>query len=164
MSTGGWLLAVSPPTVDASSAAFPYGSSVADTISNTERSALMARIRSKNTGPEMAVRRLVHGLGYRFVGNDRRLPGTPDLAFIARRKVIFVHGCFWHSHDCGRGFRPAANSTFWERKLRRNVERDLQVRGELETLGWGCLTVYECELAAHIVDALAWRLVAFLEA
>jgi len=123
----------------------------------------MARVRSKNTGPELAVRRLAHCLGYRFVPNDRRLPGTPDLAFISRRRAIFVHGCFWHGHDCGRGFRPASNRAFWETKLRRNVERDRRVRAELEALGWSCLVVYECEISTDAVDALAWQIIAFLE-
>ena len=134
-----------------------------DRIGSVARSALMARVRSKNTGPELAARRLVHGLGYRFVPNDRRLPGTPDLAFIARRRVIFVHGCFWHAHDCGRGFRPTSNRAFWKTKLRGNVERDRRVRADLEALGWDCLTVFECELSSDDVAALAWRIIAFLE-
>ena len=134
-----------------------------DRIGSAARSALMARVRSKNTGPELAVRRLVHGLGYRYVANDRRLPGSPDLAFIARRRVIFVHGCFWHAHDCGRGFRPASNRAFWETKLRSNVERDRWVRAELKALEWGCLTVFECEVSSVDVAALAWRIIAFLE-
>jgi DNA mismatch endonuclease, patch repair protein len=136
---------------------------MADRISHAARSALMARIRSKNTGPELAVRRLVRGLGYRFVANDRRLPGTPDLTFTTKRSAIFVHGCFWHAHACGRGFRPSSNRAFWETKLRRNVERDREVRTELTALGWTCLDVYECEVSSGDADALAWRIIAFLE-
>lgn len=134
-----------------------------DRLSKPARSALMGRIRSKDTAPEIAVRRLVHSLGFRYVLNDRRLPGTPDLAFISRRKAIFVHGCFWHSHNCGRGFKPAANREFWMSKLQRNVERDRMAVRDLQAEGWSTLTVFECEVKPRAMDALAWRLIAFLE-
>ena len=134
-----------------------------DRLSNSARSALMGRIRSKDTAPEMAVRRLVHGLGFRYVPNDRRLPGTPDLAFISRRKAIFVHGCFWHAHDCGRGFKPTANRDFWQAKLQRNVERDRQAVRDLQAQGWRTLTVFECEVKPCTLDTLSWTLIAFLE-
>lgn len=134
-----------------------------DRMSEPERRALMARIRSKNTAPEMAVRRLVHSLGFRYVPNDKRLPGTPDLAFVSRKKAIFVHGCFWHAHDCGRGFKPAANREFWRVKLARNVERDRQAVHALQAHGWRTLTVFECEVKPDTIDALAWKLIAFLE-
>jgi len=134
-----------------------------DRTSSVERSALMARIRSQNTRPEMIVRSLVHRLGYRFVPNDRRLPGSPDLVFVSRRRVIFVHGCFWHSHTCGRGFRPSTSAAFWEGKLRGNVARDRRVQSELESRGWSCLTLHECELSAPVIDAAMWRIIEFLE-
>ena len=136
---------------------------MSDRMTSVQRGALMSRIKSEGTGPEFAVRRLVHGLGYRYVANDRRLPGSPDLAFISRRRVILVHGCFWHAHDCGRGFRPVQNAAFWEAKLLRNVTRDHKVVDELAHLGWGCLVVYECELKPHLIDEIAWRIIAFLE-
>ncbi len=136
---------------------------MAERLTSIERTALMGRIKGSNTGPELVVRRLVHGLGYRFVPNDKRLPGTPDLAFPARRKVVLVHGCFWHMHDCGRGFRPATNTAFWDKKLKRNVMRDAEVLGRLDALGWGHLSVFECEARPAYIDSLQWKLIAFLE-
>lgn len=123
----------------------------------------MARIRSKDTAPELTVRRLVHGLGYRYVANDARLPGSPDLVFVSRRRVIFVHGCFWHSHRCGRGYMPKTNAAWWAAKLARNVDRDREVVTALRAAGWACLVVHECELRAEQRDVLAWRIIAFLE-
>lgn len=134
-----------------------------DRMTVEARRALMARIRSASTGPELTVRRLVHRLGYRYVPNHPALPGSPDLAFVGRRKALFVHGCFWHSHECGRGFRPTRNREFWEAKLRRNVERDAEVLARLDALGWRSMTIYECELKGEAGDALAWKLIAFLE-
>lgn len=107
----------------------------------------MRRIRSKGTKPEMLVRRLAHRLGYRFRLHRKDLPGAPDLAFIARRKVIFVHGCFWHAHDCKRGARiPKTNADYWQPKLNRNVMRDRQHMIELTERGWKALVIWECEL------------------
>jgi DNA mismatch endonuclease, patch repair protein len=123
----------------------------------------MARILSKNTKPEMVVRRLVHGLGYRYVLHDKRLPGSPDLVFPARRQVVFVHGCFWHRHDCGRGFQPKSNATFWEAKLEGNKARDKRHLAALKSLGWRVLVVWECSTDERSLDALARRLVRFLE-
>ena len=134
-----------------------------DMMPREQRRALMARIRSADTTPELTVRRLVHLLGFRCVPNDRRLPGSPDLAFVSRRKAIFVHGCFWHAHECGRGFKPATNRRFWQTKLRKNVKRDRRVAADLEAIGWRVLTIHECELHADVMDALAWRIIAFLE-
>jgi DNA mismatch endonuclease, patch repair protein len=134
-----------------------------DKLTPPERSALMSRIRSKDTKPELIVRRLLHRMGYRYVLHDRRLPGTPDLAFPARRKVIFVHGCFWHSHDCGRGFKPVTNADLWHAKLARNLVRDREVRRDLRRLGWECLTVFECALRQGAEARLARRLSRYLE-
>ena len=120
----------------------------------------MRQVAAKNTKLEMAVRRLVHGLGYRYRLHRRDLPGTPDLAFIARRKVIFVHGCFWHQHDCPRAARPKTNIRFWNTKLRRNVERDQRNVADLIDMGWEVMTVWECETKA--VEALSRRIVRFL--
>jgi len=124
----------------------------------------MSRIRSKNTKPELAVRRMLHRMGYRYILHDRRLPGTPDLVFPARRKVIFVHGCFWHGHDCGRGFRPATNAEFWNAKIERNQMRDREARLELRRLGWEVLTVFECALKLGAETRTARRLSRYLEA
>ena len=108
----------------------------------------MARVRAANTRPEIAVRRVVHGLGYRFRLHRRDLPGTPDLVLPKYRAVVFVHGCFWHQHACRLGRRqPASNRRYWGPKLARNVERDAEARSALERLGWRVLTVWECQIA-----------------
>lgn len=107
----------------------------------------MARVKAANTSPEVAVRRLVHGLGYRFRLHRRNLPGTPDLVLPRHRTVVFVHGCFWHQHNCRRGRRqPATNQAYWIPKLARNVERDAAARNALEELGWRVLTIWECQI------------------
>lgn len=118
---------------------------MADKLSRSARSANMARVRSRDTGPEMIVRRLIHGMGYRYRLHARELPGRPDLVFRSRKRVIFVHGCFWHSHPgCRRAALPQSNVAFWEKKIGRNVKRDVL---QLETLvksGWKVLVIWEC--------------------
>ena len=111
-----------------------------------DRSENMRAIRGKDTQPEIAVRSLVHKLGFRFRLNRRDLPGKPDLAFPARRKVIFVHGCFWHSHACKTGLVPNTNRGFWLPKLRRNKLRDKKNIDALTNLGWDALVIWQCEL------------------
>lgn len=107
---------------------------------------MMARIRGRNTKPEMFVRRAAHRLGYRFRLHRRDLPGSPDLVFPGRKKIVFVHGCFWHSHEgCRFAYKPKTNVEFWETKLRKNRERDIRVKGELECMAWGVLVIWECE-------------------
>ena len=107
----------------------------------------MARVKATNTRPEIAVRRLVHRLGYRFRLHRRDLPGTPDLVLPKHRTVVFVHGCFWHQHDCRRGRRqPASNQAYWSPKLARNVARDASAKSALERLGWRVLTIWECQV------------------
>lgn len=129
---------------------------------SAERSRIMAAIRSTNTTPEMVVRRLTHGLGYRYRLHGARLPGRPDLVFASRRKAIFVHGCFWHRHSCPRGERtPKTNRAYWRHKLRRNVERDAQNLDELKQLGWQALVIWECEIKER--DALGERIRTFLD-
>ena len=109
----------------------------------------MAKIRSKNTKPELLLRRALHALGYRYRIHDRVLPGKPDLVFAGRRKVIFVNGCFWHGHDCPVGRRlPKTNTEFWAEKRRRNQERDSAQRLRLTEMGWTYLDVWECEVIA----------------
>ena len=122
--------------------------SVTDRCSRKLRSAIMARVKAANTGPELAVRRVVHGLGYRFRLHRRDLPGTPDLVLPKHRAVVFVHGCFWHQHDCRRGRPPATNEEYWGPKLKRNVERDASARMALRRMGWRVLTIWECEIGA----------------
>ena len=107
----------------------------------------MSRVRAANTRPEIAVRRLFHRLGYRFRLHRRDLPGTPDLVLPKYRAVVFVHGCFWHQHDCRRGRRqPASNRAYWEPKLARNVERDESAKSALRRMGWRVLTIWECQI------------------
>ncbi len=133
-----------------------------DTLEPAARSEHMRRVRNRDTRPEMVVRRLAHRLGYRFRLHRRDLPGSPDLVFPARRAAIFVHGCFWHQHDCARGSRrPSSNAAYWHPKLARNVERDEKVRRQLESEDWRVLVIWECEL--HNTDELSLRLTNFLD-
>lgn len=132
-----------------------------DSITSIERSAVMARVRSKNTAPELIVRSAVHALGYRFRLHRRDLPGTPDLVFPRRGKVIFVHGCFWHQHACAAGMRtPKSRVQFWRKKLMSNVLRDQSVVAKLRRKGWGVMAVWECQLKNPL--RLARRLRRFL--
>jgi DNA mismatch endonuclease (patch repair protein) len=125
-----------------------------DTLSPSERSRRMALVRSKDTKPEKAVRSLTHGLGYRFRLHRRDLPGTPDLVFPVRRKVIFVHGCFWHGHECRLGARaPKSRTDFWAAKIASNKHRDTRSQMALREKGWKALVVWECQIkdAARLV-------------
>lgn len=118
-----------------------------DKLSKNQRSALMARVPGKDTKPEMIVRRLLHGAGYRYRLHVRSMPGTPDLVFRRRKKAIFVHGCFWHGHEgCKRGTIPKTREAFWREKLRRNKERDETAIATLLSDGWDVLVVWECAL------------------
>lgn len=125
------------------------------------RSWTMSRVKSTNTTPEMIVRRLLHGLGYRYRLHGAKLPGKPDVVFAGRRKVVFVHGCYWHGHDCKRGSRvPSTRQDYWVPKLVRNKERDARHVSSLEQLGWDVLVVWECEIKDRV--ALGERLQNFL--
>ncbi len=121
----------------------------------------MARIRGRDTRPELLVRRLLHAMGYRYRTHLRSMPGRPDLAFTRRRAAVFVHGCFWHGHDCPRGRRaPKTNAAFWRDKIARNRMRDADVLERLDGLGWRSIVLWECGLGDR--DALAERLRAYL--
>jgi DNA mismatch endonuclease (patch repair protein) len=120
----------------------------------------MQSVRQKNTGPELAVRRLLHGMGYRFRLHRRDLPGTPDIVFPSRKKVIFVHGCYWHGHGCSKGRLPKSGLAYWGPKIARNQERDATNAADLGRAGWEVLTVWQCEMQDE--QSLAERLVAFL--
>jgi DNA mismatch endonuclease (patch repair protein) len=118
-----------------------------DPFTPEERSAVMRAVRGKDTGPEMIVRRLVHSLGLRYRLHAKDLPGKPDLVFRGRRKAIFVHGCFWHGHQCKRGNRtPVANREYWEKKIARNQERDKANQSRLAALGWQVRVIWTCQL------------------
>src|ERR1700749_1114031 len=111
------------------------------------RSRIMRAVKSSDTAPELAVRSMVHRLGFRFRLHRKDLPGKPDLVFPGPRKVIFVHGCFWHGHDCARGARmPKANAEYWRGKIGRNVARDAKHLVALKETGWHTAVVWECEL------------------
>jgi DNA mismatch endonuclease (patch repair protein) len=135
---------------------------MADRLSPEGRSALMGRIHSKDTLPEMVVRRMLHAMGYRYVLHDRRLPGSPDIVFPSRKKIVFVHGCFWHGHHCGRGFRPTHNAQFWSAKIDGNRARDRKNARRLRAEGWSVLTVWECATRRGRLAALERRLALFL--
>jgi DNA mismatch endonuclease, patch repair protein len=122
----------------------------------------MQSVGTKNTGPEIDVRRLVHGMGYRFRLHRKDLPGTPDIVFPGRRKVIFVHGCYWHGHGCDKGRLPKSRLEYWGAKVEANCARDRRNEAALVDRGWRVLTVWQCELRDS--DALARRLRKFLDA
>ena len=112
-----------------------------------ERSRIMRAVKGSDTAPELTVRRLAHGMGYRFRLHRSDLPGKPDIVFPGRRKIIFVHGCFWHGHSCRRGNRiPKGNRDYWLRKIARNRERDRMASAALTTLGWQVAEFWECEI------------------
>ena len=106
----------------------------------------MQAVGNKDTDIEWAVRRLVFSLGYRYRLHRKDLPGTPDLVFPSRKKVIFVHGCFWHAHDCSYGRTPKSRQSYWLPKLERNKQRDSENLAKLEALDWNALIVWQCEL------------------
>jgi DNA mismatch endonuclease (patch repair protein) len=119
-----------------------------DILTPQQRAERMSRVRGKDTKPELLVRRLVHGMGYRYRLHDKRLPGSPDLVFRSRRKVIFVHGCFWHRHpdpSCSKGRLPVSRREFWEPKLNGNQRRDERIMSDLHNDEWAVLVIWECE-------------------
>ena len=120
----------------------------------------MQAVKSKDTAPEMIVRRRLHRLGYRYRLHQKDLPGSPDIVFASRRKTIFVHGCFWHGHDCSKGRLPKSRQDYWRPKLERNFARDKANVDRLNSLGWQVLTVWQCELVD--LDKLTERIDRFL--
>lgn len=118
-----------------------------DVFSSEKRSSVMRRVKGKDTAPEMKVRRLLWGMGARYRLHRKDLPGRPDIVMPGRKLAIFVHGCFWHGHDCARGSRvPKQNRDYWLAKVGRNRDRDLAHRAALEAMGWRVLTLWECDL------------------
>ncbi|MDX1935354.1 MAG: DNA mismatch endonuclease Vsr [Capsulimonadales bacterium] len=118
---------------------------MADIYSPEKRSAVMRSVRTTHTQPERTVRRTLHALGYRFRLHRKDLPGRPDIVLPRHHTVLFVHGCFWHRHDCPKGTLPVNRAEFWRAKLGRNIERDRENRQALEQLGWRVVTIWECE-------------------
>lgn len=134
-----------------------------DVYSAEKRSAVMRRIKARDTTPELKVRRLLTGLGARYRLHRKDLPGKPDIVMAGRRLAIFVHGCFWHGHDCARGARvPKANRDYWLGKVGRNRARDGVSRAALKAAGWRVETIWECEMKDEA--ALKGRLEALLQA
>jgi len=133
-----------------------------DTLTPRQRSERMSLIRCKDTRPELAVRQLVHRLGYRYRKHGRDLPGKPDLVFASRKKIIFVHGCFWHRHKCSLGRMPKSRQEFWKPKLEGNRVRDAQNARRLKANGWRLLVIWECE--TRELDGVGTRVREFLDA
>lgn len=134
-----------------------------DIVSREKRSRMMAGIKGKDTKPELAVRRIVHAMGFRFRLHRRDLPGSPDLVFPRLRRVIFVHGCFWHQHPgCRFAYTPKSNTQFWLNKLEGNTRRDALAVTMLGALGWQVLIVWECETSEQ--SALTLKINSFLAA
>lgn len=132
-----------------------------DTLSVRARSQRMALIRSKNTRPEVAIRSILHALGYRFRIHGRKLPGSPDLVFPSRSKVVFVHGCFWHGHEnCSVANVPKTRTEYWKAKFARNKARDSENEEKLVQHDWKVLVVWECELKDR--RSLTRKLTSFL--
>jgi DNA mismatch endonuclease (patch repair protein) len=124
----------------------------------------MSRIRSTNSKPEEVVRKYLFSQGFRYRKNDKRYPGKPDIVLPKYKTVIFVHGCFWHMHDCGRFVWPSSNIEYWEKKIIGNINRDKEHAEKLQADGWKVLTVWECELNKKNRDQTLIRLVSEIKA
>lgn len=133
-----------------------------DIFAPEKRHEIMQNVKTKNTAPEIKLRSLLHKNGFRFRVNRKDLPGKPDIVLPKYRAVIFVHGCFWHGHDCPRGQRPQTNADFWKQKIDRNVIRDKSDVSLLESLGWRVLIVWECEIKKKNEAVLLSRVKEFL--
>lgn len=120
---------------------------ILDSVTKEKRSEIMSKVRSKNTSPELAVRKLLFSLGYRYRLHAKNLPGKPDLVFPGRKKVIFVHGCFWHYHDCKTGHIPKSRLDYWKPKLTTRRQRDATNVAALIGMGWRVLVLWECEIS-----------------
>jgi DNA mismatch endonuclease (patch repair protein) len=132
-----------------------------DRVDKAKRSSMMAAVRSKDTKPELVVRSLIFALGFRYRLHHKGLPGTPDLVFTRMRKVVFVHGCFWHRHPgCSMASMPQTGVLFWQKKFEETVLRDGRVLKELKASGWKALIIWQCEL--RDIERVARKLKAFL--
>ena len=134
-----------------------------DVFTEKKRREIMSRVRNRNTRPELLVRSLLHRLGFRFRLHRTDLPGTPDIVLPKLHAVVFVNGCFWHGHTCGRGKLPESNRRFWETKIAKNIQRDRDNHAELESRGWHVAVVWSCETLSLIkLTELGHRLAAEL--
>ena len=118
------------------------------------RSYILSFVKSKNTTPEITLRKALFARGYRYYIHDKSLPGTPDIVFPRKRIVIFVNGCFWHRHDCGRANMPKVRVSYWERKFENTLRRDARNHEQLKSLGWTVLIVWECEILEDLESSL----------
>lgn len=134
-----------------------------DIVSPAVRSRRMAAVRRTDTRPELIVRAIVESLGHRLGSGTPKLPGSPDVIVLGRRKAIFVHGCFWHRHGCSRTTSPSSNRRFWAQKFVANVRRDRRVVRELRQLGWSIAIVWECQTRVRTRQSLVRRLARFLQ-
>ena len=136
---------------------WPKRPHMADTFNHKKRSWIMSRIKGRDTKPEKIVQKILTDMGHHIRRYDKSLPGNPDIILKDKRKIIFVHGCFWHGHKrCRRSHRPSTNRTFWNKKIDGNIKRDEKVRRKLKKLGWDILVVWECQLKdnAHLKDSI----------
>lgn len=134
-----------------------------DNHTTEQRRLNMSRVKGKDTKPEMLLRHLLWSAGYRYFLHRKDLPGKPDLVFPGRRKIIFIHGCFWHKHDCKSFSWPQSNADFWREKIEKNVERDLRNQKALCTLGWSWLVIWECQIRVRSSEGLLLKLQRFLD-
>jgi DNA mismatch endonuclease (patch repair protein) len=134
---------------------------MADTRTPEQRRRIMQSVKTKDTGPEWVVRRILHGLGYRYRLHRQDLPGSPDIVFPTRRKAIFVHGCFWHGHGCVKGRGAKSRTEYWTPKIENNRARDERNLNELNALGWNVLVLWQCELTN--IPELTERLLQFVD-
>lgn len=137
---------------------------MADIVSPAVRSRMMAGIKSKNTKPEIIIRKQLYGMGFRYRLHDRRLPGTPDLVFPKYHAAIFIHGCFWHGHECSIFKWPSSNTEFWKNKINANKERDNGNKKRLQESGWRIAIVWECAVrkSGHTGQGVAQKLADWL--
>ncbi len=134
-----------------------------DKFSKQKRSEIMSHIKSKNTKPEITVRKIIYSLGYRYRLHRKDLPGKPDLAFINKKKVIFINGCFWHGHSgCKKSALPDTNYEFWNDKIKNNVNRDTLNYQRLKDMGWKYLVIWQCEIKNAELENIKSKIIHFL--
>ena len=129
---------------------------MADTISSSRRSEIMSHIKSKNTSIELLVRRCLFGMGYRYRVNYKDLPGKPDIVFTKKKIVIFIHGCYWHGHNCKSRYAHVSksNQTYWNPKIEKTKQRDQEHICELEKAGWKVIVLWECQIKDHFEETM----------
>jgi DNA mismatch endonuclease (patch repair protein) len=137
---------------------------MADIFSADKRTEIMKKIRTKDTGCELAVRKMIYAMGYRYRLNKKDLPGKPDIVFSRLKKVVFVQGCFWHGcKKCARSKLPTSNQSFWKKKIQGNIDRDKKICKQLKRGGWDCLNIWQCEIKKRNKEQLIVRIRQFLE-